>query len=113
MLQARLDTNVHHHTLVAASAAYPEMQQRDTYQEAIDWLRDDAAKLEVAIEYRRKALFDTTGSGTTHEKNPAVPKLNPHAEHVTRLNDVYLKCFQLDEERFFTSNEEGNEWEAK
>jgi hypothetical protein len=74
---------------------------------------NNAEKLEAAIEYRRKALFDTTGSGMTHEENPAVPKLNLHAEHVTRLNDVYLKRFQLDEERFITSNEEGNAWEAK
>jgi hypothetical protein len=35
MLEARLNTvNVHHHTL--AAPAYPEMQQRDQYQEAID-----------------------------------------------------------------------------
>jgi hypothetical protein len=64
MLEARLNTvNVHHRTLVAAAAAYPEMQQRDQYQEAIDWLRNDAEKLDAAIEYRRKRLFDTTGGG--------------------------------------------------
>jgi hypothetical protein len=115
MLQARLGTiNTHHRTLVVASAAYPEMQQRDKYQEAIDWVRNDADKLEAALEYRRKALFDSTGNGMTHEENPAVPKLNPHAEHVTHFRyNVYLKRFQQDEERFFTINEEGNEWEAK
>ncbi len=60
MLQARLNSvNVHHRTLVAAAAAYTEMQQRDQYQEAIDWLRHGAEKLEAAIEYRRKQLFDT------------------------------------------------------
>jgi hypothetical protein len=113
MLQARLD-NIHMHlrTLVAAAAAYPKMERRDRYQEAIEWLRKDGEKVEAAIEYQRKALFDTTGSGITHEENPAVPKLNPHGEHVRSLNKVYLKRYQLDAENFFSSTEEGNEWEV-
>ncbi len=37
VLKARLDTiNAHHRSLVAAATAYPEMTQRDQYQEAIN-----------------------------------------------------------------------------
>jgi hypothetical protein len=58
-LQARLD-NIYTHarTLVEAAAAYPELGQRDDYQEAIEWLSADGAKLEKAIDYRRTALSD-------------------------------------------------------
>ena len=39
-LQARLDNiQLHHRTLTEAASAYPEMGQRDDYQEAIEWLR--------------------------------------------------------------------------
>ncbi len=109
MLEERLNTvNMHHHTLVAAAAAYPEVHQRDQYQEAIDWLRDNAEKLEATIEYHRKQLFDTTEGVTSHEENPVVAKLNPYVEHTTRLNDVYLKRYQLDNDRLFANQEEGN-----
>jgi hypothetical protein len=65
-LLVRLD-NIHMQlrTLVAAASAYPEMGQRDDYQEAMDWLRKDGAKLEKGIEHRRTALSDQTGSGVT------------------------------------------------
>ena len=55
-LKARLDAvNSHRRTLVAAATAYPEMQQRDKYQEAIDFLQSDADALERAIEFRRES----------------------------------------------------------
>jgi hypothetical protein len=111
-LQARLD-NIHLHarTLVDAAAAYPEMGQRDDYQEAIEWLRADGAKLEKAIEYRRRELFDQTGSGVTNEENPVVAKLNPHGEHMRGLTEIGIKRYQLEEKGFFSSTEESDEWQ--
>ncbi len=101
---------MHHRTLTAAAAAYPEMRQRDDYQEAIEWLRADGAKLEKAIDYRRTELSDQTGSGVTHEENPVVAKLNPHGEYVRGLTEIGIKRYELDNQGFFSSNEEGGEW---
>ncbi len=67
--------------------------------------------MESAIKYRRTELSDQTGSGVTREENPAVAKLNPHGEHVRGVNEIYIKRYQLDEQGFFSSTEEGNEWE--
>ncbi len=75
-------------------------------------LRADGAKLESAIEYRRTELSDQTGSWVTHEENPVFAKLNPHGEHVRGISEIYVKRYQLDEQGFFSSTEEGNEWEA-
>ncbi len=86
------------------------MPQRDQYQETIDWLKKDEDKLEAAIEYRSKQLFDTT-HGMSHEENPEVVKPNPYNEHV--MNEVYLKRYQLENEGFFTTIAEGDAWEAK
>ncbi len=72
------------------------MGQRDDYQEAIEWLREDGAKLEFIIEYRRKELGDQTGSGVTHEENPVVAKLNPHGDHQRELTEISVKRYQLD-----------------
>ncbi len=71
-LQARLD-NIHTHLCTLVIAAYPEMGQRDNYQEAMEWLRADEAKLESAIEYRRTELSEQTGSGVTHEEQSLTP----------------------------------------
>jgi hypothetical protein len=109
-LQARLD-NIHTHfrSLVAAAAAYPEMGQRDDYQEAMDWLRKDGGKLEAAIEYRRKELYDQTGSGVTHEENPVVAKSNPHGDYLRDLTKIGIKRYEPDNQGLFSSNEEGDE----
>ncbi len=108
MLKARLDAvNCHRRTLVAAATSYPEMQQRDKHQEAIDWLLSDADALEEAIEFRRKKRDDMT-YGMSHVDNKAIPKLNPHMDHEKRLEDIYSTRFQLDQDRFFSSSDEGN-----
>jgi hypothetical protein len=87
------------------------MGQRDDYQEAIEWLRADGAKLEKAIDYRRRVLSNQTGSGVTHEENPVVPKLNPHGEYMRGLTEIGTKRYELDNQGFFSSNEEGDEWQ--
>ncbi len=72
-LQARLD-NIHMHlrTLVAAASAYPEMGQRDDYQEAMNWLRKDGAKLEKAIEhYPTKRAVGSRGELRSSKTQPA------------------------------------------
>ncbi len=94
-----------------AATAYPEMGQRDDYQEAIEWLRKDGERLERAIEYRRRELSDQTGSGVTHEENSVVPIENPHAKYVRGLNEISIKRYDLDNQGFFSSNEEGEEWQ--
>jgi hypothetical protein len=112
-LKTRLDlVNSHHRTLVAAATAYPEMQQRDQYQEAINWLHSDADALEAAIEFRRKERFDTT-YGMSHLDNTIIPKRNPHEDHEKRLDDIYSTRFQLDQDRFFSGSDERNLWETK
>jgi hypothetical protein len=74
--------NQHHRSLVAAAAAFPEMSQREQHQEAMDWLKKEAEKLEAVIEYRRKQLST---------QPTEVTKPNPYNEHVPCLNEVYLK----------------------
>ena len=86
------------------------MGQRDDYQEAIEFLRADGAKLEKAIDYRRTELSDQTGSGVTHEENPVIAKLNSHGEYVRGLTKIGIKRYELDNQGFFSSNEEGGEW---
>jgi hypothetical protein len=49
----------------------------------------------------------------SHEENPEVAKPNPYKEHVTRVNEVYLKLYQLGNEGFFITIAEGDTWEAK
>ncbi len=64
------------------------MQQRDKYQEAIDFLQSDADALEGAIEFRRKQKDDTP-YGMSHAEDNVILKFNPHMEHERRLDDIY------------------------
>jgi hypothetical protein len=40
-----------------------------------------------------------------------VAKSNTHGEHARGLNEIFMKRYRLDEKGFFSSTEEGNEWE--
>ncbi len=75
-------------------------------------MQSDADALEEAIEFRRKKRDDTT-YGMSHADNTVIPKLNPHRDHEKRLDDIYSTRFQLDQDRFFSSSDEGNLWEAR
>jgi hypothetical protein len=91
------DANKHHRTLVAAASAYSEIQQRDQYQEAIDWRKKDAEKLKRAIEYHQKELFDIT-YGMLNRENSAIANLNPLNENVEHVEEIYMTRGQLGNE---------------
>ncbi len=63
--------------------------------------------MEAAIEFSQKRLFDTIFG------NHKIAKFNPFNEHATRLNEVYTKRYELDNEGFFATQEEGDSWELK
>jgi hypothetical protein len=40
-----------------------------------------------------------------------VAKLNPHGEYVRGLTEIGIQRYELDNQGFFSSNEEGDEWQ--